>query len=150
GRFRRDGFGAAAAFTAVIAEAAGRPAGYAVYYPGYDTDSASRGVYLSDLFVAAEMRRLGVGAALMAAVAERCRRDGGRWMFWSVLRRNKAGRRFYRTIAPELGDVRICAAFGTAFDKLADRAGLDVEVDDLEGVGLDEVAPRLHDVAHER
>jgi len=150
--FRRDGFGPQPAFLAVIAECEGSPAGYAVFYPGYDTDSASRGVYLSDLYVSARARRAGVGSALMAAVADRCRQGGGRWMFWSVLRRNRSARRFYRTMAPELSDVRVCAAFGATFDRLADsarnRAGLNVQVDDLQGVGLDEVAPGLHNVAH--
>ncbi|MGE0744586.1 MAG: N-acetyltransferase family protein [Rhodospirillales bacterium] len=150
--FRRDGFGPEPAFQAVIAEADGTPAGYAVFYPGYDTDSASRGVYLSDLYVSARARRAGVGSALMAAVADRCRQAGGRWMFWSVLRRNRSARRFYRTMAPELSDVRVCAAFGATFDRLADRArsrgGADVQAGELQDVGLDDVAPGFRNVAH--
>lgn len=121
--FIRDGFGESPAFSAVLAEYDGEVAGYAVYYPGYDTDSATRGVYLADLFVYQHMRRLGIGRALMAAVAGRSRAGGARWMFWSVLRRNKGGRRFYRKIAPELKDVIICAAFGNTFDRLADIGG---------------------------
>ena len=44
-------------------------------------------------------------------------------MFWSVLKRNRAGRRFYRTMAPELNDIVVCAAFGTGFDRLAAGEG---------------------------
>lgn len=117
--FRRDGFDETPAFHALIAECDGAVAGYVVYYPGYDTDSASRGLYLADLYVLEDVRRRGVGRALMAAVAARGRADGGRWMFWSVLKRNRGGRRFYRTIASELKDVIICAAFGQTFDRLA-------------------------------
>lgn len=117
--FRRDGFGAAPAFEAMLATADGTPAGYAVYYWGYDTDSATRGVYLADLFVVDEFRRLGAGRALVAAVAKRARDEGGRWIFWSVLKRNKGARRFYRHIAPELRDVIVCAAFGASFDRIA-------------------------------
>ena len=119
--FRRDGFGDKAAFHALVARIDGDPAGYAVYYWGYDTDSATRGVYLADLFVAEHCRRQGVGRALVAAVARAAHDDGGRWIFWSVLKRNKAARRFYRQIAPELRDVIVCAAFGASFDRIAGR-----------------------------
>lgn len=117
--FRRDGFGAAPAFRALVAAIDGEVVGYALYYPGYDTDRATRGVYLADLYVAAGARRRGVGRALVAGVARAAREMGGRWMFWSVLKRNKAARKFYRTLAPELRDIVICAAFGPGFEKLA-------------------------------
>jgi GNAT superfamily N-acetyltransferase len=120
--YARDGFGPNPAFRALIAELDGEVVGYAVYYPGYDTDTATRGVYLADLFVRESARRQGVGRALVTGVAEACRGLGGRWMFWSVLRHNKAARRFYKALAPELKDVIVCAAFGRAFDRLADMA----------------------------
>lgn len=118
--FVRDGFGDRPAFAAVIAECGGTAAGYAVYYWGYDTDSATRGVYLADLYVDETSRRGGVGTALMVAVSRHTRDQGGRWIFWSVLKRNKAARKFYRHLAPELKDVVICAAFGTSFDRIAE------------------------------
>lgn len=117
--FLRDGFGDLPAFYAVVAERDGTLAGYAVYYWGYDTDSATRGVYLADLYVHEEHRRCGVGTALMAGVSRCVRDQDGRWIFWSVLKRNKAARRFYRHLAPELKDVAICAAFGSGFDRIA-------------------------------
>ena len=118
--YLRDGFGPEPAFKALVAERDGDLVGYAVYYTGYDTDTATRGVYLADLFVHERVRRRGVGRALVGAVAETCRASGGRWMFWSVLRHNKVGRRFYKALAPELKDVLVCAAFGRTFDRLAD------------------------------
>ena len=120
--YLRDGFGAEPAFRALVCEIDGEIAGYAVYYPGYDTDTATRGVYLADLYVREAARRQGVGRALVAGVAEACRSSGGRWMFWSVLRRNRTGRRFYKALAPELKDVIVCAAFGRTFEHLADMA----------------------------
>ncbi len=42
-------------------------------------------------------------------------------MFWSVLKRNRGARRFYKKIAPELKDVIVCAAFGRRFESLADQ-----------------------------
>lgn len=120
--FLRDGFADPPAFHTLVAECDGSPSGYAVYYWGYDTDSATRGVYLADLYVDETRRRSGVGTALMTGISRYTRNQGGRWIFWSVLKRNKAARKFYRHLAPELKDVAICAAFGTSFDRIADRA----------------------------
>lgn len=117
--YRRDGFGAEPAFRVLVAEIDGMVAGYALYFSGYDTDRATRGVYLADLFVDADYRRYGVGRALMKAVARACRDLGGEWMFWSVLKRNRVARKFYKTLAPELKDVVLCAALGDSFDRLA-------------------------------
>ena len=117
--FRRDGFGEPPAFHVLVAERNGVVVGYALYFPGYDTDRATRGIYLADLYVDKAHRRTGMGRTLMKAVAKACREGGGEWMFWSVLKRNRAARRFYKTMAPELTDVVLCAALGDSFDRLA-------------------------------
>ncbi len=119
-KYRIDGFGENPAFSALIAECDDGIAGYAVFYCGYDSDSATRGVYLADLYVREDFRRRGVGRALISGVAARCREDGARWMFWSVLKRNRPARKFYRRLSSELKDVVICAAFGKSFDRLSD------------------------------
>ena len=120
--FRRDGFGERAAFSTMVVEFDGEVVGYVVYYTGYDTDSATRGIYLADLYVDETFRRQGLGQALLTGLAAAARSDGARWMFWSVLKRNRGARRFYKTVAPELKDVIVCAAFGQRFNSLADRA----------------------------
>ena len=119
-RFRDDGFGEDRAFETLVAESGDGLLGYALYYPGYDTDSASRGIYLADLYVREEFRRRGVGRALVRGLAAHGRSYGARWMFWSVRRRNRRARRFYRALAPELREVLLCAAFGPRFQRLAD------------------------------
>jgi hypothetical protein len=53
---RDEGFGPGARFRALIAERDGRPVGYVLFYPSYDTDHAARGLYLQDLYVAPEAR----------------------------------------------------------------------------------------------
>ena len=117
--FREDGFGANPAFGVLVAELNENVVGYALFFSGYDSDRATRGVYLSDLYVDTAWRRRGVGRALMKATARACHEAGGAWMFWSVLKRNREARRFYRTMAPELKDIVLCAALGPAFEKLA-------------------------------
>lgn len=95
---RAEGFGASPRFRALIAERHGQPVGYALFFPAYDTDHAARGFYLQDLYVVPEARRQGVGRALMAAVARACAADGGCYVFWNALPRNRAGLAFYRAI----------------------------------------------------
>lgn len=96
--FRRDGFGPDAAFSTLVAETGGSVVGYALFHPGYDTETASRGVHLVDLFVVGTARRRGVGRALLDAVVAACRAGGGRWIAWFVEPDNREGSEFYRAI----------------------------------------------------
>ena len=124
-RFRGDGFGEDRAFETLVAESGDGLLGYAIFYPGYDTDSASRGIYLADLYVREGFRRRGVGRALVQGLAAHGQSRGACWMFWSVRKRNRRARRFYRALAPELSGIVLCAAFGPRFRQLAER-GADV------------------------
>jgi GNAT superfamily N-acetyltransferase len=95
---RAEGFGASPRFRVLIAERDGRPVGYALFFPAYDTDHAERGFYLQDLYVVPAARRQGAGRALMAAVAQACEADGGCYVFWNARPKNRAGLAFYRRI----------------------------------------------------
>ncbi len=120
-RFRSDGFGERRAFETLVADAGDGLLGYAIFYPGYDTDSATRGLYLADLYVREGWRRRGVGRALVQGLAAHGQSSDAQWMFWSVRKRNRRARRFYRALAPELPGVMLCAAFGRRFQLLAER-----------------------------
>jgi len=120
--FRCLGFGAQQRFRTLLAEAEGRALGYALFYPSYDTDSAAKGCYLQDLYVLPEMRGRGIGRALMAAVARACRADGGRYLFWNALERNRAGRAFYRRIGAREEPVVTMSLQPDALQRLADPA----------------------------
>ncbi|MBB42660.1 MAG: hypothetical protein CMM44_02725 [Rhodospirillaceae bacterium] len=115
----KDAFGPNPAFHILLAEISNVPAGYALYWLGYDTNKASHGVYLSDLYVEQKFRRKGAGKALMQAVALSSYKNGGQWMFWSVQKHNKNARKFYQKIAPELNNVIMCATSHDNFEKLA-------------------------------
>ena len=80
----RDGFGPDRWFDILIAEATGRPAGYALFHKSYETGHAAPGLYLADLWVEEPMRRAGVGSALLRGVAEAGERCGARFI-WLVV-----------------------------------------------------------------
>lgn len=100
-RFSADGFGPNPAFTAVIAENAGAPAGYALFWPTYHTELSARGGWLSDLYMLPHARRRGIARRLIAEVAARTAAWGGRYLVWLVDADNERARAFYRTLSTE-------------------------------------------------
>jgi GNAT superfamily N-acetyltransferase len=122
-RLRADGFGADPAFTAVIAERAGAPLGYALFWPTYDTEgSRRRGGWLSDLYVVPAARRGGIGMQLMAEVARRTAARGGSYLRWLVHATNAPARAFYGRFAQEWHKGFVCLCAGDRFDALAESA----------------------------
>jgi ribosomal protein S18 acetylase RimI-like enzyme len=119
---RREGFGAAPRFRALIAELDGEAAGYALFYPAYDTDHAARGFYLQDLYVAPQARRRGAGRALMAALAQACAADGGCYLFWNAQPRNRGGLAFYRALGAREEPVLTLSLQPDALQRLARTA----------------------------
>lgn len=117
-RLARDGFGIPRFFSSLLAERAGRPVGYAFFWGGYDTQIASRTIILSDLYVAPEARRAGVGAALLGEVARRGRAAGALQLWWPVFADNRRARDYYARIAIEEPNVIYCVADGAAFERL--------------------------------
>jgi GNAT superfamily N-acetyltransferase len=118
--FRSLGFGTRPRFHTVLAEDEERVLGYALYYPSYDTDYGAKGFYLQDLYVLPDARRRGIGRALMTAVARACRADGGRYLFWNALERNRAGRAFYRRIGAREEPVVTLSLQPDALQRLAE------------------------------
>lgn len=118
-RFSADGFGTEPAFSAVIAEHTGVPAGYALFWPTYDTEWATRGGWLSDLYMLPQARRHGIARRLMAEVAARTAAQGGRYLTWLVHTENTRARAFYRTLATEWPDGIPCICAGEQFRELA-------------------------------
>ncbi len=69
--------------------------GYAMYYYTYSSFLAKRTLYLEDIFVLEEHRKMGIGWNLfLRCVREAKREDCGR-MEWAVLTWNKNAIRFY-------------------------------------------------------
>jgi GNAT superfamily N-acetyltransferase len=94
-------FGVRPAAEVLIAEIAGAPVGFALFFQSYSTFLAKPGLYLEDLFVRPAARGQGVGRALMSACARiAVQRNYGRFE-WSVLDWNEPALKFYRSLGAQ-------------------------------------------------
>jgi GNAT superfamily N-acetyltransferase len=91
----RDLFGPDPRAFCDIAEAEGRPVGFALWFYSYSTFEGRHGIYLEDLFVNPEARGQGAGLALMRALARRCVDEGLARFEWAVLDWNQPSIDFY-------------------------------------------------------
>lgn len=99
----------------------GAPIGIATWYWIYGSFSASRGIYLEDLFVKPECRGRGHGKALLAHLAKRAVKAGGTFMHWSVLAWNKPSIDFYESLgATAEKEWLIFRLAGEALEDVAD------------------------------
>ena len=98
---RRHLAGGEVSVEVVLAELAGTPVGFMLFFPNFSTFLGKPGLYLEDLFVLPHVRGRGVGRALLAYAAHvACTRGWGR-LEWSVLDWNEPARRFYASIGAE-------------------------------------------------
>lgn len=117
----RDGFGETPRFECLIAETGGAAVGFALYFHNYSTFEGRAGIYLEDLYVTPDARKLGVGRALMARVARlTIERECCRFDFW-VLHWNPA-RDFYQRLGFEhMSDWLPYRMSGAGLKRLADE-----------------------------
>jgi GNAT superfamily N-acetyltransferase len=105
---------------AEIAEEAGRPLGFAVWYYSYSTFHGRHGLYLEDLFVVPEARGKGIGKALLRHLANLCIQQGLTRFQWWVLDWNTPAIDFYRSIGAEPMDQwTVQRVSGPALHRLA-------------------------------
>lgn len=106
----------------LIAELAGEPVGFALFFESYSTFLAKPGLYLEDLFVRPHARKRGIGLALMSACARiAMQRHYGRFE-WSVLDWNEPALSFYRTLgARQMSDWTVQRLTGAPLATLADK-----------------------------
>jgi GNAT superfamily N-acetyltransferase len=114
--------GGRAAAEVLIAETAGRPVGFALFFTTYSTFLARPGLYLEDLYVQPAARSAGIGGMAMAALA-RIAVDRGYGRFeWSVLDWNERALAFYRRLgAIAMSDWTVLRVTGDALTALAAR-----------------------------
>jgi len=96
---KRFGFGASAVFHNMIATHDDQPCGLAMYSPIFSTNLGGPGVYVSDLWVAAEQRKLGLGQRLLAEVADTANHDFvAKFMTLTVYNDNPNAADFYHRL----------------------------------------------------
>ncbi len=95
GLVETEAFDGTPLISVLVAECDGALAGYAFFQDIFNAETASRGVWLDDLFVREPARRQGIGQDLIAAVARQTVARGGRSLWWSVLTDNRGARAFY-------------------------------------------------------
>lgn len=98
---RAHGFGPHPYFQCLIAEHDGRPAGFAFYFFDYSTWIGRPGIYLEDIFVYPEFRGLGIGKALLRAVAAVAVEKGCARLKWEVLDWNTPAIDFYTAMGAD-------------------------------------------------
>ena len=104
----------------IIAERAGEPIGFALFFHNYSTFLGRRGLYLEDLFVIPEARGSGAGKALLKHLAQLALERGcGRFEWW-VLDWNTPAIDFYKSLGAEpMEDWTVFRLSGEALEKLA-------------------------------
>jgi GNAT superfamily N-acetyltransferase len=105
---------------AILAEIDGKVAGFALFFYNYSTFLTQPGIYLEDIFVLPEYRRLGIGKALLTDLAKRAVAQGCGRLEWSVLEWNQPAIDFYEKLgATVLPNWRICRVTGDSLEQMA-------------------------------
>ena len=94
-------FGARPYAEALLIEADGQPAGFALFFHNYSTFAGKPGLYLEDVFVDPEFRGRGLGRAVMAHLAQLAVARGCARFEWAVLDWNAPSIAFYKGLGAQ-------------------------------------------------
>ena len=123
-KLRPQLFGERPAAEALVAElgdgkGGGEVVAFALFFTNFSTFLAQPGLYLEDLYVQPQRRRLGIGAALLTRLAQMAVERGCGRFEWSVLDWNANAIRFYERMgATVMPEWRICRVTGEALRRL--------------------------------
>lgn len=107
---------------ALVAEDADREIlGTLLYYPGYDTLSATVGYHLADIVVGEAHRRRGVGRAMIEALCALAMREDKRWVSLAVLQKNLAAQAFYKRLGMTTVPITFMAMGATTIQTLVSK-----------------------------
>ena len=95
-------FGSKPVCEALIVDRDGRSVGFALFFTTFSTFLCQPGLYLEDLFVEPESRRLGIGEALLRRLAALAVERGCGRFEWHVLDWNEPSIRFYESMGATL------------------------------------------------
>lgn len=110
---------------AIVAERDGKVVASATYFYNFSTFLMKPGIYLEDLFVLPDYRRLGIATELLTFLARRAVEQGCGRLEWSVLDWNESAITFYKRIGAILMDEWTgCRVTGEALTNLAGRSAV--------------------------
>ena len=93
----------------LLAEREGQPVGFALYYFRYSSFAGQPSLWLDDLYVDADRRSQGAGAALMRVLVQTAKDHQCTHIAWTADARNTRGLKFYdrlgATISEQKGNV---------------------------------------------
>lgn len=90
----------------LVAEMAGQPVGFALYYFRYSSFAGQPSIWLDDLYVDENMRSRGAGAALMSCLAQTARATHCTHIAWTADARNTRGLKFYHRLGATITEQR--------------------------------------------
>ena len=106
----------------LLAEVAGEPVGFALFFHNFSTFLGRRGVYLEDLYVRPAWRGRGYGRALLARLARIAVERGCGRLEWWCLDWNESSIGFYRSLGAEAMDEwTVYRIAGDTLNELAAR-----------------------------
>ncbi|MET0693027.1 MAG: GNAT family N-acetyltransferase [Propionibacteriaceae bacterium] len=119
-------FGPQPAAFALVAEAdSGTVVGFALYFLNFSTWEGVHGIYLEDLYVAADHRGTGLGKALLRSLAALAVSRGYARFEWSVLDWNTPSIDFYRAMGAEpMDEWTVFRLSGDALQRAAQTSEL--------------------------
>jgi GNAT superfamily N-acetyltransferase len=104
--YLKDGFGENPAFFGIVAELEETLVGYLLYTFFYDTDHATRVMFVLDLLVDQKQRQKGIGQALMQEAKLIAKTREAKDLFWAVYKHNSLAENFYTKLgASKISDV---------------------------------------------
>jgi GNAT superfamily N-acetyltransferase len=119
---RESLFGPRPCAEAVLACRGEVPLGFALFFHTYSTFLGRPGLYLEDLYVRPEARRLGIGRRLLTHLAGVAKERGCGRLEWSVLDWNEPAIRFYRSLgAVPMDEWTVFRVTGESLERLADE-----------------------------
>ena len=93
-------------FSGIVAEKENVLLGYLLYSYTYDTDAATKVMFVLDLLVDQNQRQQGIGKRLMQEAKTIAKSQGCKDLFWAVYRHNTLAENFYKNLgAKKINDV---------------------------------------------
>ena len=106
----------------LLAEIAGKPVGFALFFHNFSTFLGRSGIYLEDLYVLPEARGRGVGTMLLQRLAAIALERGCGRLEWSCLDWNRPSIAIYRSLgACPMKDWTVYRLSGETLSALAGR-----------------------------